>query len=324
MLSKPPQCACRKELVMKLKALSHYDGDINTRFGDCILLYDSTSLVMYDCGHTKHAEAIKAFLQSNLSISQVHIVVSHNDSDHTNGVIDLLGYLYSKKYTVTVYSSLYLKSARKVLDLLDDGRRTLPATKQRILETFDKIKAIVEKAQEYEFTVKDATIYTAVSSCIIMGPTEDEFVAVVAKAIEDGTVTQIEGETVMNAASVQLKCKLDNAQTVLLCGDASPSYMHNISSYDVIQLPHHGQLDNAQQIFEELQDPYSKTYLVSDNTGSGATSGGSDKLVQYMKDEKYSPSLNTKEGVVYIPRIGFEGIPSSKPQGVTLGEMDNK
>lgn len=161
-------------LIRKLP-LSHYDGDINTRFGDCVLLYDSTSLVVYDCGHTKHAEAVKAFLQSNLSISQVHIVVSHNDSDHTDGVIDLLGYLYSKKYTVTVYSSLYLKSARKVLELLDDERRTLPATKQRILETFDKLKAIVEKAQEYEFTVKDATIYTAVSSCSIVGPTEDEF-----------------------------------------------------------------------------------------------------------------------------------------------------
>jgi glyoxylase-like metal-dependent hydrolase (beta-lactamase superfamily II) len=68
---------------MKLKALSHYDGDMNTRFGDCILLYDSTSLIVYDCGHTKHAEAVEAFLQSNSLISQVHIVVSHNDRDHT-------------------------------------------------------------------------------------------------------------------------------------------------------------------------------------------------------------------------------------------------
>ncbi len=41
-------------------------------------------------------------------------------------------YLYSKGYDVTVYSSLYLKSAKKVLELLDDGRRTLPATKQHI------------------------------------------------------------------------------------------------------------------------------------------------------------------------------------------------
>lgn len=69
---------------MKLKALSHYNGDMDTRFGDCILLYDNTSLVVYDCGHDQHAEEIKRFLKNNALISQVHIVISHNDSDHTD------------------------------------------------------------------------------------------------------------------------------------------------------------------------------------------------------------------------------------------------
>ena len=64
-------------------------------------------------------------------------------------------HLHSKGYDVTLYSSLYLKSARKVLELLDDGRRTLPATKQHILETFDNIKDIVEKAQEYGFSIEN-------------------------------------------------------------------------------------------------------------------------------------------------------------------------
>jgi ribonuclease BN (tRNA processing enzyme) len=293
-----------------------------------MLLSNYTSLIVFDCGHTKHAEAVEAFLKANSLISEVHIVVSHNDSDHTDGVISLLGFLYSKKYTVTVYSSLYLKSAKKILALLDDERRTLPATKERILKTFDKIKGIVEKAQEYGFAVKDAAVNTAVSSGSIVGPTEDEFVEVVAQAIEDDTVTKIEGETVMNAASVQLKCKLDNAQTILLCGDASPSYLHNLDSYDVIQLPHHGQLDDALAIFDELKDPYIKTYFISDNTGSGATSGGSDALVQYMKDEKYTPAKNTKDGMVNIPQSVYGGggvnTPDTKPQGVRLGGMDFK
>ena len=48
---------------MKLKALSHYNGDMDTRFGDCILLYDTTSLVVYDCGHIQHTEEIKKFLR---------------------------------------------------------------------------------------------------------------------------------------------------------------------------------------------------------------------------------------------------------------------
>ena len=130
----------------------------------------------------------------------------------------------------------------------------------------------------------------------------------------------------MNAASVQLKCKLDNAETVLLCGDATPKFLHNLDTYDVIQLPHHGKLDNAQEIFDTLKDSYSKAYLVSDNTGSGATSGGSDDLVQYMKRENYSSAFNTQNGVILIPTSGTVttgGTNGSKPQGVKLGALDN-
>ena len=216
---------------MKLRALSHYDNDKDTRYGDCILLYDNSSLIVYDCGHIRHTQEVENFLETNSLISQVYIVISHNDSDHTNGVIELLEYLYNEQYMVTVYSSLYLKSARKVLDVLDDERRTLPATKKHILEKFDNIKKIVEKAQEYDFIVKDASVNTKVAAGIIVGPTEDEFVEVVAQAIEDDSITKIEGETVMNAASVQLKCVLDGAQMILLCGDAAPSYLHSLDSY---------------------------------------------------------------------------------------------
>lgn len=309
---------------MKLKALSHYNGDMDTRFGDCILLYDSASLVIYDCGHVQHADEVEKFLCKNTLISNVYIVISHNDSDHTDGVNHLMEYLHSNRYDVTVYSSLYLKSARKVLELLDDGRRTLPATKQHILETFDNIKGIVEKAQAYGFLIENATIGTKVLSGSIVGPTEDEFAAVVAQAIEDDKVTKIDGETVMNAASVQLKYKLENAETVLLCGDASPAYLHHLDNYDLIQLPHHGKLDNAMAIFDALKDSYSKNYLISDNTGSGATSGGSDKLVEYMKNEHYSPALNTKNSVVSIPKSTYGCNTNNRSQGVKLGEMDCK
>lgn len=309
---------------MKLKALSYYDGDKDTRFGDCILLYNNNSLIVYDCGHERHEKEIENFLEANSVISCVYIVVSHNDSDHTNGIIKLLEYLDNKGYTVTVYSSLYLKSARKVLAVLNDERRTLPATKEHILENFDKIKDIVEKAQELGFTVKDAAINTKVSMGTIVGPSEDEFVEVIAQAIENDGNKKIEGETVMNAASVQLKCKLDGGQTILLCGDASPSYLHNLDSYEIIQLPHHGNLNDAQRIFDNLEDPYGKTYLVSDNTGSGATSGGSDKLVEYMQEEYYEPALNTKNGMVCIPKNKFGNVVTSRPQGVKLGEMDCK
>jgi len=309
---------------MKIKALSNYNGDLSTRFGDCILIYKSPSLVVYDCGHKEHAEEVERLLLSNPEISQIHVVISHNDSDHTDGVIGLLDFFNSEGYSVTLYSSLYLKSAEKVLEILDDERRTLPATKQRILELFDNIKKIVEKAQQYKFKVKDAIKGTAVSSCSIVGPTEDEFVEVIAYAIENGNGAQIDGETVMNAASLQLKCKLENAQTIILCGDATPSYMHVLEDYDIIQLPHHGKLDSAKSVFDkidELSDSYSKTYLVSDNTGSGKTSGGSDDLVQYMIEECYDPALNTKTGVVHIPQIGCVNVRRDSKE-VRLGAVD--
>ena len=166
-----------------------------------------------------------------------------------------------------------------------------------------------------------------VGSCTIVGPTVDEFTDVAAQAVDDRESDKIgEGhaeETVMNAASIQLKCKLDNSATILLCGDASPDFLHNLNGYDIIQLPHHGQLADAQAIFEKLQgNSYNKEYLVSDNTGSGETSGGSDDLVKYMEEENYRPAENTKNGPVTIPSNGIGITSTIKPQGVRLGEVD--
>ena len=313
---------------MKLKALSHYNDDMDTRFGDCILVYSSVSLIVFDCGHEKHAEAVKTFLQSNSLIKQIHIVISHNDSDHTNGVCGLLNWLKNhKEYSVNVYSHQYLKYVDTILDKVDDGRRTRESLKETLLAEFDNIKTIIETAQACGFTVTEAKKETSVDDCTIVGPTVNEFTDVAARAVDNRVNDKIgEGhaeETVMNAASIQLKCKLDNAAIILLCGDASPDYLHNLGSYDVIQLPHHGQLEDAQAIFEKLQGySYNKDYLISDNTGSSAASGGSDKLVQYMEEENYSPAKNTKNAPVYIPSGGIGIASTIKPQGVRLGEVD--
>jgi hypothetical protein len=307
---------------MKLKALSHYDNDHDTRFGDCILLYGNSNLIVYDCGHSKHKEAVADFLERNTAITSVSIVVSHNDSDHTDGILSLLDYLNDNrhKYSVHVYSSLYLKDVDAILDILDDKRRTRESTKKYILETFDKIKEIVEKTQEYNFTVVNAEVNTSVASeaATIVGPTVDEFAAVVAQAIEDDTGTQIEGETVMNAASVQMQCDLDSDTTALLCGDASPNFLHDLDDYDIIQLPHHGKLADAEVVFDELSNAGNKVFLVSDNTGSGATSGGSDDL---MKSEarKGKRIKNTKNGIIELPEASlYDGGGSKTRSGIVI------
>ena len=169
---------------MKLKALSHYDSDTDTRFGDCILLYDTQSVIVYDCGHSKHAEAVESFLENNLNITTVNIVVSHNDSDHTDGACELLDWLYNHDiYTVKVFSHQYLKHVDTILDKINDGRRKRERLKQALLDEFDNIKNIIETAQKYDFPTIEALQGTSVGGCTIVGPTVDEFTDVAAKAV---------------------------------------------------------------------------------------------------------------------------------------------
>ncbi|MBE5861960.1 MAG: hypothetical protein E7295_03820 [Lachnospiraceae bacterium] len=306
---------------MKLKALSHYDGDLETRFGDCLLVYDSMHLIVYDCGHEKHAERIKSILECNSLIQEIYIVVSHNDSDHTDGIIPLMEYLAEKQYKTTIYTSLYLKSAEKIEKILDDGRRNKKSICDHILDIFDRIAEIVERAMEFDFNVIDAKEGTAVLSAEIVGPSEDEFAEVVAKAIEDEGAGSINGETVMNAASVQLKLYLDKNTPVLLCGDASPEYLKALSSYKIIQFPHHGQFDDGCSILEKLGDAsYMKEFIISDNTGNGKNAGGSEELVAYMKQEHYKAAYNTLRGEITI----LEKIGVSTCKGVNLGGFYNK
>lgn len=311
---------------MKLQALSHYQGDMKTRFGDCILLLDSNSLTVFDCGHEKHAKEVIGKLKSTPAITEVNIVVSHNDNDHTAGVCHLLDWLKEQgRYAVTVYTHKYFEHVDEILEKVDDGRRTRESMERALLDEFDNITTIIETAEIYGFTTMEALEDTAVGTCVIVGPTTDQFIEVAAQAVDsrvsDAVVGEHTEETVMNAASIQLSGKLDDGQSFLLCGDAHPDYLERLGSYDVIQLPHHGQMADAQAIFDQLSDPYSKVFLISDNTGDGENSGGSDELVQYMKDRNYSPAKNTKSGVVRLPDTTVSGT-RSKPQGVRLGGLD--
>ena len=312
---------------MKLKALSCYGGDKDTRFGDCILIYDLASLIVYDCGHEKHTEYVESFLRENATISSVSVVVSHNDSDHTDGVCMLLDWLSAQnKYSVTVYSHQYLTHVDTILNKINDGRRRRDRLKEDLLAEFDHIKEIIEKAQALNYPAIEALNGIYVGNCIIVGPTVDEFTDVAAKAIDNRENDRIgEGcaeETVMNAASVQLKCSLDDGTTLLLCGDASPDYLKDLTTYDIIQLPHHGQKADATAIFQKLGgNAYKKGYLISDNTGSAPNSGGSEDVVKYMKDERYQKAYNTKDKIIDLP-TDSSVYPTLKRR-TSLGDLDS-
>ena len=288
---------------MKLKALSHYDHDMDTRFGDCILLYDEASLVVYDCGYSRHAQEVETFLEKHNAIKTVDVVVSHNDSDHTGGVCELLNWLKdSGKYTVRVFTHQYLKYVDKIIDTVDDGRRNRESLKKSLLEKFDHIKEIIETATDCGFDCVNTVPDTAVGTCTIVGPTEDEFIEVAAKAIDSRKSDNIgEGdaqETVMNAASVQLKSTLSDGNTILLCGDATP-------------------------VFAKLgAKSYRKTYFISDNSGSAATSGASADLTAYMKKEQYTAAYNTQSGIVDLPSSSVSVVKNSTKGSVCLVDLD--
>ena len=168
---------------------------------------------------------------------------------------------------------------------------------------------------------------TSFAGASIVGPSVDEFTDVAAKAVDSRATDRIGSglaeENVMNAASVQLKCSLDDVGLILLCGDATPDYMKNLEDYSLIQLPHHGQKDDAIAVFNRLGGvAYSKKYLISDNTGSGANSGGSEKLTMYMKQENYSPAYNTKNGIVELPGVLSHTSTSSQRRNF-LGDLDS-
>ena len=314
---------------MKLKALSSYDGDRDTRFGDCIMLYKTDHLLVYDCGHSRHAEEVISFLKKHSKIKNVDIVLSHNDIDHTAGIELLMTWLSDNAdYTVNIYAHLYLKHTDEILDCIDDGRRKRERLKEALLEEYNNIASIVQSAEEFGFTIIEALPDTSVADCTIVGPTVTEFIQTAAKAVDSRVSDTIgEGdakETVMNAASIQLKCYFDDGKAILLCGDASPDFLKNLDSYHYIQLPHHGQLADARAIFGDLRDPYEKVFLISDNTGSSPTSGGSDDLCEWMENENYSPALNTKESVVDIPKVVIGNISesSSQTRRSCLGDLD--
>jgi len=303
---------------MKLKALSNYDGDTETRFGDCILLYDKQALVIYDCGHEKHAEAVAEFLEDNASIKDVSIVVSHGHEDHVNGIGKLFELLIDANREATVYTPLYLKDAEKVLEILDDDRRTLPATKKKILEIFDGLAAIITSATDQGFSIADARIDTTIAgtSCKIIGPTEDEFAEVIAEAVKTDGKGNIDDETVMNAASVQVKSDMENSKRVLLCGDATPEYLHDLEDYRIVQLPHHGKLSSAETVFGKIfANIGAYTFLISDNTGN--SNGGSDELEgSLIRTGKFIKNTK-KDGVIDLGAI--PALPSSEAASKRYG-----
>lgn len=265
---------------MKIYVLSSQEcEDESKNNGDCFVIDNNKELVIYDCGCEDYANWVISYMKEH-NYSKVKVVLSHNDDDHFKGIPILV----EKDKTSEITTVLLLKYVDKLLDIIDDGRKNRESLKRQILDTYDNI------AQLSGNNLKDAFEHIEISDGIkISGPGKDYILDAAAKGLDSTEGDTIDRSTITNATSIHLEITLDNKK-ILLTGDSSfESVMtENLENFKVIQLPHHGNADIGERIFNETKKDLDKQYIISDNTGN--SNGGSDKL-----NTKGYRVMNTKE-----------------------------
>lgn len=250
--------------VIFLSAKSYDDPRKNN--GDCFLVDTGSELVIYDCGCVEHAERVIDYMDTH-GYSTAKLVLSHNDADHFNGI----PYLIEQGVLDDVYTLLLLKYKDELLERINDKRRNRDSIGDRIAEIYDNIYTLSGKV-----ALKDIFTDTIVATGItIPGPGKEYALDAVAKRIDSRESDDIDKETIVNAVSTQLSVDFGSKKRLLLTGDSNFSAIEdNVKTHSAIQLPHHGKLAQAEEIFAVKGND--TIYYVSDNTGD--TNGGSNKL----------------------------------------------
>lgn len=280
----------------------NYENSETINYGDCILINTGNELIIYDCGHEAHADVVMSYMKKH-GYEKAKLVLSHNDKDHFEGIQKLL----SENKLSVIKTTLLLKYVDDILDRIDDKRRKREPLKQQILDLYSNIASLSGEPIEDIYEHPESLC----SEVSIVGPDLDYMMDAVAKHLDSRESDNIDGETIVNATSIQVKVNI-GTYGLLLCGDCSyASIEDKIRNYDAVQLPHHGKAKQAEQIFEKKADQINSFYLISDNTGN--TNGGSDKL-----DTTGYRVYNTKyDGTVTINSLTF--LPKSIQTGRTLG-----
>ena len=257
-------------------------NDKKTNFGDCILIDTGTTLVIFDCGHQKHAERVLAYMKK-AGYKKADFILSHNDSDHFDG----LPYLIEAGVISKVYTLLLLKYKNELLKLIGDGRITDESLTRKIAEKYDNIYSLSGKVE----LIDALTLPSITADVKLVGPEKNAALAAVAKFLDNREGDTMDGETIYNAICFQAKITMDDGKHMLLCGDSAFSMVEsNLKYASYIQLPHHGKYEIAEKIFEckDGHKHIGTKYYVSDNTGT--TNGGSDtlKTKDYGRDVTYT------------------------------------
>lgn len=287
---------------MKIKFLSSKDYTEKGRnYGDCIIIDDNGYCVIYDCGSEEHAQRVLKYVDER-GIKKFDIVLSHNDSDHFNGIPTLL----ETGRVNNVYTLLVLKYVDEIMEKIDDGRKTRESIKRQIIETYDNIYQLAN----YDCKLVDAIDIQKICEHVkCVGPSKDYFIEATAKLLNSQESDQIDSETICNATSIQLEVSIDQKK-LLLTGDSNFTAIEDkLFQYDLVQLPHHGKQQQAEEIFNKNQGKNHIKYYISDNTG--ISNGGSDNLKTIghnVKNTKYDNDIVVDNSNVSTAASGFYSI----------------
>ena len=276
---------------LEIKVLAPKEQKDDVDYGDCFIINDNGNIVVYDCGSDELADQVLNYIKER-NIEKIDLILSHNDSDHFGGIPKLV----DSGVINSITTLLLLKYKDPIFDKIEDDRVTRDSLVQHIKDMYNNIYSLSG------LNLKDALDN---DSCLpgnlkIVGPATEYFIDAVAKQFTPNESNNIDGSTIMNAISVQLEVNF-NGQKLLLTGDADfAAFDDKIKNYAAIQLPHHGNNDMAQKIFEKNEKRNDVLYIVSDNKGSNIN-GGSDNL-----EVKGHRIMNTRKGAFSINESLFK------------------
>ena len=252
--------------VKILNASTYENTDANN--GDSIIIDTNEKMYVYDCGCREHAERAIKYAKDK-GYEKFDVILSHNDSDHFDGIPILI----ESGMVNSVITNLLFKHTDEILKKIDDKRRTKDSVREAIKKDYDNIYSLsgtCKLVDAYEAELADINI---------VGPDYYYMIEAVAKRLDGREGNTLDGDTAVNATSIQLSV-VSGDKKMLLTGDATyEAIKNNLDAHNIIQLCHHGKAETAEKIFEHnsTRDDRNKIlYLVSDNTGN--TNGGSEKL----------------------------------------------
>lgn len=274
---------------LNIKVLAPNEQKDDRDFGDCIIINDNGNVIVYDCGSDELADQVLEYVKEN-NVDKIDIVLSHNDNDHFDGIPKLV----DSGIVNSITTLLLLKYKDEIFDKIPDGRVTKDSMIEHIKEMYSNIYSLSGN------NLLNALDNNNISSNVkVVGPSTHYFIEAVAKQFTPTESDNINNSTIMNAISVQLEVSF-NDKKLLLTGDADvAAFNDKVLEYDAVQLPHHGNPDMAEKIFDINNKRNSVLYIISDNKGKNIN-GGSDKLNQkghYIK--------NTKSGSFEINESSF-------------------